>query len=48
MLHGHVSPGVPFKLKSIYPIDLAQPRHTGVSTGRVWHTGWHMGVRLSM
>ena len=44
MLHGRVPPGVPFWIKSLYPTGLTRPRHMPMSTGRVWHTGWHMGV----
>ncbi|KHG28500.1 hypothetical protein F383_13416 [Gossypium arboreum] len=39
MLHGRVSPGVPFRIKSVYPTVLALPRHTGMSIGRMWHMG---------
>ncbi|KHG23772.1 Protein vts1 [Gossypium arboreum] len=46
--HGHVtrrmSPGVALRIKAVYPAGLTQPRHTGVSTGRVCHTDSHMGV----
>ncbi|KHG08115.1 Alanine--tRNA ligase [Gossypium arboreum] len=44
MLHGRVSPGVGLRIKSVYPIGLTQPRHTDVSTGRVYYKGLHTGV----
>ncbi|KHG20293.1 Unconventional myosin-IXa [Gossypium arboreum] len=39
-----VTDRVPFQIKSVYPTGLARPKHTGVSTGHVWHMDWHMGV----
>ncbi|KHG24574.1 hypothetical protein F383_31376 [Gossypium arboreum] len=38
MLHGRVSPGVPFRIKAIFPIVLTRPRHT------VFPRPWHSGV----
>ncbi|KHG17762.1 Uncharacterized protein F383_00394 [Gossypium arboreum] len=35
MLHGRVSPREPYDLKSVYPTVLTQPKHTGLSIGRV-------------
>ncbi|KHG02407.1 Protein FAM73A [Gossypium arboreum] len=50
--HSHVTrpcaPWVPFELKSVYPTGLARPRHTGMSIGHVWHTGWHMRMWSAM